>query len=133
MKFDNKQALPTRSAKNVLGGKLEECGRDPLTGFFRDGCCHTVTEDWGSHTLCARMTTEFLAFSKLRGNDLTTARPEDAFHGLREGDMWCLCVSRWKEAYEFGVAPCVRLAATHERALETVTIEMLMRRATDFN
>jgi len=105
-------------AKNILGGELEPCGFDPLTGFYRDGCCESGGDDPGVHAVCARMTEEFLAFSVATGNDLVTPRPEFGFAGLRAGDRWCLCASRWQEAYEAGVAPPVVLEATHARALE---------------
>jgi uncharacterized protein (DUF2237 family) len=118
-------------AKNVLGGDLEPCGFDPLTGFFRNGCCDTGGEDAGVHVVCAEMTAEFLAFSQLRGNDLVTPRPEIGFRGLREGDRWCLCASRWQEAFEAGVAPPVHLAATHVRALEWCTMDALRAHARD--
>jgi uncharacterized protein (DUF2237 family) len=94
---------------NVLGGPLLACSYDPLTGFFRDGCCETGVDDVGSHTVCARVTADFLAFSRSRGNDLSTPRPEYRFKGLVEGDRWCLCAARWLEAYEAGMAPPVVL------------------------
>ena len=119
------------SALNVLGGPLAICCEDPATGFYRDGYCHTGPQDVGSHTVCARLTAEFLEFSLLRGNDLTTPRPEYNFPGLRPGDRWCLCVARWREALEAGVAPPVVLAATHEKALAVVTLEQLSRHALD--
>lgn len=114
---------------NVVGGELQPCSTEPLTGFFRDGCCSTGPEDVGSHTVCAIMTTEFLEFSRLAGNDLSTPRPEWGFEGLRPGDRWCLCASRWLEAYEAGQAPAVVLGATHARALDVVPIEALTSRA----
>ena len=110
---------------NVVGGELLPCSEDPLTGFYRDGCCSTGPEDVGSHTVCAVMTDEFLVFSKAAGNDLSTPHPEWGFDGLKEGDCWCLCASRWLEAYEAGAAPQVVLGATHARALEVVPIEAL--------
>ena len=119
------------SARNVLGGPLAPCCEDPATGFFRDGYCHTGPQDVGSHTVCARVTDEFLAFSVRRGNDLVTPWPEFGFPGLRAGDRWCLCVARWREALEAGVAPPVVLAATHENALEVVSLEQLTRHAVD--
>ncbi len=119
------------SARNVLGGPLAPCCEDPITGFYRDGYCHTGPQDVGSHTVCARLTEEFLEFSFLRGNDLTTPRPEFDFPGLRPGDRWCLCIARWREALEAGVAPPVVLAATHEKALAVVTLEQLSRHALD--
>ena len=110
---------------NVVGGELQPCSSEPLTGFFRDGCCSTGPEDVGSHTVCAVMTAEFLEFSRLAGNDLSTPRPARGFEGIRPGDRWCLCASRWLEAYEAGQAPEVVLGATHVRALEVVPIEAL--------
>ena len=110
---------------NVLGGALELCGRDPVTGFFRDGHCNTCAADQGSHTVCAIMTAEFLAYSKYVGNDLSTPRPEFRFAGLRPGDAWCLCAARFLQAHDEGCAPLVRLAATHERALDIVPLAVL--------
>ena len=101
-------------ARNVLGGTLETCSLAPRTGFFRNGCCDTGPDDVGVHTVCVRMTAEFLEFSKARGNDLSTPRPELGFPGLKPGDRWCLCAPRWQEALEAGMAPPVVLAATHE-------------------
>jgi uncharacterized protein len=98
---------------NVMGGPLTACSTSPLTGFYRNGCCHTGPDDRGVHTVCAVMTAEFLAFSKARGNDLSTPRPEYSFPGLKPGDQWCLCAARWREAFEAGKAPKVVLAATH--------------------
>lgn len=117
--------------KNVLGGELQDCSRDPLTGFFRDGCCNTGPGDVGLHVVCAEMTHEFLAFSRRVGNDLSTPIPEYAFPGLQPGDRWCLCVQRWREAYEAGVAPPVVLQSTHMSALEFVDLEMLQAHAVD--
>jgi len=117
---------PTR---NVLGTELEPCSFNPLTGFFRDGCCNTGREDVGSHLVCARMSAEFLAFSKDRGNDLSTPRPEWEFPGLKPGDRWCLCVLRWKEALDAGMAPQVILEATHAAALEFVSLAELRAHA----
>jgi hypothetical protein len=119
------------SARNVLGGELICCCERPPTGFYRDGYCHTGPQDLASHTVCARITQEFLDFSIARGNDLVTPRPEYMFPGLRAGDRWCLCVSRWKEAFDAGVAPPVWLLATHERALDVVTLEQLTKHALD--
>ena len=116
---------------NVLGEPLEPCSMRPLTGFFRNGCCDTGAADLGNHTVCAEMTAEFLAFSQGVGNDLSTPRPELRFPGLRPGDRWCLCAARFLEAHEAGVAPRVKLAATHRRALEVVPIEVLRRYALD--
>jgi len=114
---------------NVLGGPLLACSYDPLTGFFRDGCCETGVDDVGSHTVCARVTADFLAFSRSRGNDLSTPRPEYRFKGLVEGDRWCLCAARWLEAYEAGMAPPVVLEATHEMALRIVPLQALLAHA----
>ena len=121
----------TDSPKNVLGGPLEDCSHDPKTGFFRDGCCRTDDHDQGRHVICTRVTAEFLAFSQAAGNDLTTPRREYGFQGLRPGDCWCICALRWREALEAGVAPSVRLTATHEAALRYVTLEDLTLRAID--
>lgn len=109
-------------AKNVLGTKLQECSLDPLTGFTRTGCCETGPEDRGSHTVCCQVTEEFLVFSYMQGNDLSTPRPEYGFEGLKPGDRWCLCASRWHEAAEAGMAPPVILEATHEKSLEIVSL-----------
>jgi uncharacterized protein len=114
---------------NVVGGELLACSNQPPTGFFRDGCCATGPEDVGSHTVCAVVTEEFLAFSRSVGNDLSTPRPEWGFEGLAPGDRWCVCASRWLEAYEAGVAPAVVLGATHARALDVVPIEALTAHA----
>jgi uncharacterized protein (DUF2237 family) len=116
---------------NILGETLESCSTAPMTGFFRDGTCNTCAEDTGSHTVCAVMTAEFLAFSKYLGNDLSTPRPEFAFPGLRPGDRWCLCAGRFLQAAEEGVAPRINLAATHRRALEIVPLALLMEHAAE--
>ena len=116
-------------AINVLGGKLEICSTDPVTGYFRDGHCNTCTEDRGSHTVCALMTAEFLAFSKYVGNDLSTPHPEFGFAGLKPGDQWCLCAARFLQAHDEGCAPQVRLEATHERALDIVPLNILQQYA----
>ena len=110
---------------NVLGGPLEPCSIEPLTGFFRDGHCNTCAEDRGSHTVCAVMTAEFLAYSKYVGNDLSTPRPEFQFPGLKPGDRWCLCAARFAQAHDEGCAPQLDLAATHARALDVLPIEVL--------
>ena len=110
---------------NVLGGQLEPCSQDPLTGFFRNGACDTCAEDQGSHTVCAVLTKEFLAYSKYVGNDLSTPRPEFRFPGLKPGDQWCLCAGRFMQAHEEGCAPIVRLESTHKRALDIVPLEVL--------
>ena len=116
---------------NVLGEPLEDCGTDPLTGFFRDGCCNTSPEDLGSHTVCAVVTSEFLAQQRQVGNDLSTPRPEFGFAGLQPGDRWCVCAARWLQAFEDGVAAPVVLASTHIRALEFVPLEALREHAVD--
>jgi uncharacterized protein (DUF2237 family) len=113
------------SAKNVLGKKLETCCTSPMTGFYRNGCCDTGAEDLGLHLVCAKVTMEFLAFSKSRGNDLVTPAPMFGFPGLKPGDKWCLCVARWKEALEAGVAPPIILASTHEATLKYVPLALL--------
>ncbi len=110
---------------NVLGGDLEPCSMNPLTGWFRDGCCNTDRWDVGSHTVCVVVDEEFLAFSRQAGNDLSTPMPEFSFPGLNEGDRWCLCASRWREAYEMGSAPPVILESTHVRALEHCELAQL--------
>lgn len=117
--------------RNVLGGDLEECGQDPVTGFYRDGCCTSGPEDLGSHTVCAVVTREFLDFQRSVGNDLSTPRPEYGFAGLRPGDRWCVVAARWLEAYHRGLAAPVVLAATNARALEIVPIEALREHAVD--
>ena len=119
--------------RNVFGEPLEACSGNPLTGFFRDGCCNTSPQDVGSHTVCAVMTDKFLAFSKAAGNDLSTRVPQFAFPGLKAGDRWCLCAARWQQAFESGMAPRVVLAATHERALEIVALQDLKRFAIDLS
>jgi uncharacterized protein (DUF2237 family) len=118
-------------ARNVLGEPLASCSDEPLTGFFRDGCCHTGRDDVGMHTVCARVSAEFLAFSRSQGNDLSTAVPAVGFPGLKPGDRWCLCAARWKEALEAGCAPRVLLTATHERTLELIELADLKRHALD--
>jgi uncharacterized protein len=117
--------------RNILGGELEPCGIDPVTGFYRDGCCSTGPEDVGSHTVCAVVTAEFLAHQQQVGNDLVTPRPEYRFPGLQPGDRWCVVAVRWLEAYEAGVAAPVVLAATHERALDVIPLEALQKHAVD--
>ncbi|MFZ7090272.1 DUF2237 family protein [Primorskyibacter sp. 2E233] len=114
---------------NVLGGQLEVCGTAPVTGFFRDGFCNTCADDSGSHTVCAVMTAEFLAYSKYVGNDLSTPRPEYGFAGLKPGDRWCLCAARFLQAHDEGCAPKVHLASTHQRALDVVSIDVLKENA----
>jgi len=120
-----------RGARNVLGGPLAECGTQPLTGFFRNGCCHTSAEDIGRHVVCAKMTAAFLEFSRKRGNDLSTPQPAYGFPGLKPDDRWCLCAARWQEAFEAGVPPMVRLAATHVSALEYSSLADLRSHAID--
>ncbi|SDW01448.1 DUF2237 family protein [Thiocapsa roseopersicina] len=119
--------------KNVLGEPLEVCSLDPLTGFTRNGDCETGPRDAGSHTVCARITREFLELSLARGNDLVTPQPEYGFPGLKPGDRWCLCAARWQEALEAGAAPRVVLRATHERALEVVSLADLKSHAFDLS
>lgn len=114
---------------NVLGETLEECSNDPVTGFFRDGACNTCAEDHGSHTVCAVMTAEFLAFSKYVGNDLSTPMPQFNFPGLKPGDRWCLCAARFLQAHDEGCAPKVNLGATHQRALDVVPLHVLQENA----
>ncbi|MEH2178931.1 DUF2237 family protein [Nostoc sp.] len=116
-------------AKNVIDGNLEVCCTSPMTGFYRDGFCRTGGQDFGSHVVCAQVTSEFLEFTKSRGNDLSTAAPDSNFPGLKPGDRWCLCASRWQEALEAGVAPPVILSATHARALEVVSLDELKKHA----
>ena len=116
---------------NVMGGALQTCSTNPLTGFLRDGCCNTNDQDHGSHTVCVEMTGEFLEFSKLAGNDLSTPMPEYGFPGLKPGDRWCLCAARWQEAYENNMAPGVVLESTHQRALEIVSLEAVRAFAVD--
>ncbi len=120
-------------AKNVFGEPLAPCSVDPLTGFYRDGCCNTGYEDTGIHVVCVQVTREFLEFSRRRGNDLSTPAPEHGFPGLRPGDRWCLCAGRWREALEAGVAPPVILAATHEETLAIVPLSDLNRHAVDLS
>lgn len=118
-----------RNVKNVLGGELKECSHAPLTGFYRDGCCNTGADDAGIHIVCVQATAEFLRFSQAVGNDLSTPMPMFNFPGLKPGDKWCVCVSRWVEAFEAGVAPPVDLEATHIAALEFVSLEDLRAHA----
>lgn len=120
-------------AVNVFGEALEICSENPKAGFFRDGCCNTSDEDFGSHTVCVRLTREFLEFSRSRGNDLSTPRPEFGFPGLQTGDRWCLCAARWLEAHENEMAPRVFLKRTHRHALEIVSLDLLRQFAADLN
>ena len=112
-------------AFNVLGTALVPCSYDPLTGYYRDGCCNTADDDTGSHVVCVKVTAGFLAYSAQRGNDLSTPQPRHRFRGLLPGDRWCLCALRWREAYEAGAAPSVLLESTHERALDHVPLDWL--------
>ena len=116
---------------NVLGDPLAPCSLDPMTGFYRDGCCTTGEADVGRHVVCAEVTAEFLAYSRSRGNDLTTARPEFGFPGLNPGDRWCLCADRWREALEAGVAPPILLRSTHRSALRQIALQDLKTHALD--
>jgi uncharacterized protein (DUF2237 family) len=121
------------SGRSVMGRPLDPCSQRPKTGFFRDGCCNTHPTDVGAHVVCARMDQRFLDYSKSTGNDLSTPAPHAGFAGLKPGDRWCLCASRWKQALEAGCAPKVFLASTHERALDYVTLEELSAHALDLN
>ena len=118
---------------NVLGEPLQSCCTDPMTGFYRSGSCETGPQDFGAHVVCAEVNVEFLAFSKSRGNDLSTPQPDFGFPGLKPGDRWCLCAARWVEAQEAGMAPPVKLTATHERVLEFISFEVLKQHALDLN
>ena len=118
---------------NVYGETLIPCGEDPLTGFFRDGCCNTNEQDLGSHTVCIEASEEFLQFSRFKGNDLSTPYPEFGFPGLKPGDSWCLCAARWLEAHQQGMAPRVYLQRTHIKALEIVPLKLLSAFAADMN
>jgi hypothetical protein len=118
---------------NVFGEKLISCGHDPITGFFRDGCCNTNDQDFGSHTVCIEASETFLEFSRFKGNDLSTPVPQFGFKGLKPGDRWCLCASRWLEAHDQGMAPKVHLTRTHQKALEIVPLNILRQYAADLN
>ncbi|MFT5116277.1 MAG: hypothetical protein ACI8P9_005644 [Parasphingorhabdus sp.] len=118
---------------NVFGEPLDSCNENPVTGFFRDGCCNTGAEDVGSHTVCIEVSSEFLEYSRFRGNDLSTPMPDYGFPGLKAGDRWCLCAARWLEAYEQSMAPRVFLTRTHKRALDIVPMETLRQFAVDLN
>ena len=122
-----------RPSTNVLGGPRATCSDSPKTGFYRNGCCDTGDDDQGEHTVCVELSADFLRFSAMRGNDLSTPAPEFGFAGLKAGDRWCLCAARWKEAYDAGVAPKVYISATHESMLELVPLEVLSRFAIDMN
>jgi uncharacterized protein (DUF2237 family) len=123
----------SQNALNVLGTPLVPCSYDPLTGYYRDGCCNTDAHDRGSHVVCAKVTQAFLDFSMSQGNDLVTSRPEYRFAGLKAGDRWCLCAMRWLEAWEAGLAPPVFLNCTHERALSFVSLTQLQSTALDWD
>lgn len=126
-------AMTMDESLNVFGEKLEVCGENPVTGYYRDGKCNTCKEDVGSHTVCIQASKEFLEFSRFRGNDLSTPVPEFNFKGIKPGDSWCLCAARWLEAFENGMAPKVQLSRTHQKALEIVPFELLKKYATDLN
>ena len=119
--------------RNVLGGLLQTCSDTPLTGFYRDGCCNVGDDDLGVHSTCVHLTADFLDFSKARGNDLSTPRPEFGFPGLKAGDRWCLCAARWVEAFNAGKAPMLVLSATHEAMLEYAPLDVLKKHAIDLN
>lgn len=123
------QSSQLLSQKNVLGQTLELCGSDPVTGFFRDGCCHTIPEDLGMHTVCCIVSAEFLATSKQLGNDLSTPMPQYGFAGLKPGDRWCVCAPRWLQVQQAGAACPIVLEATHERTLEVIPFEVLLQYA----
>ena len=124
---------PNEHSRNVLGEKLQTCSDRPKTGFFRDGCCNTSPEDVGVHTVCVVLTAEFLEYSRLQGNDLSTPQPEFGFPGLKPGDRWCLCAPRWREALDEGKAPRVVLAATHEASLEFASLADFKKHAIDLS
>lgn len=126
-------AVQMDESVNVLGEPLEPCGNDPVTGYFRDGCCNTGPDDLGQHTVCTVVTEDFLRFSRSRGNDLSTPVPAFGFPGLQAGDSWCLCAARWQEALEANCAPRVKLRATHRATLEVCHLEDLKRHAIDLN
>jgi uncharacterized protein len=121
------------ASTNVLGGELKPCSTDPVTGFYRDGCCNTGPDDLGSHTVCILASKEFLEYSRFRGNDLSTPHPEFGFPGVKPGERWCLCAARWLEAYEQDMAPKIYLQSTHAKALEIVSIDKLKKHAIDLN
>ena len=130
--FDNTSEKPQKQL-NVLGTDLEVCGTDPMTGFFRDGCCNTGNDDVGTHTVCVIVTDEFLEFSKRKGNDLSTPVPQYGFEGLNDGDSWCLCALRWEEAKLAGFAPRVKLTATNKKTLEFIELDDLKEHQIDLN
>lgn len=123
----------SETQKNILGTDLEVCGTDPVTGFFRDGCCNTGAGDVGTHTVCAIVDDQFLEFSKSKGNDLSTPRPEYGFKGLKNGDQWCLCAMRWEEARQAGCAPRVKITSTNIKTLEFVRLEHLKEYQVDLH
>lgn len=127
------QAIEIDASVNVLGEELKPCSLDPITGFFRNGCCDTCDQDQGSHTVCAILTAEFLDYSKSVGNDLSTPMPQYGFKGLNPGDQWCLCAARFLQAYQAGKAPRVQLQSTHRRALEVVPMEALREMSVALN
>lgn len=127
------QEMDKDESLNVYGEPLESCSEEPITGFFRDGKCNTCREDLGSHTVCIKVNSDFLEFSRSRGNDLSTPMPQFGFAGLKPGDSWCLCAARWLEAYEHDMAPRVHMTRTHIRALEIVALEQLKEYAADLN
>lgn len=120
-------------ARNILGEELVACGMDPLTGFYRNGCCETGPQDTGSHTVCVAVTDEFLQFTSSVGNDLSTPMPHYGFPGLKSGDRWCLCASRWLQAYDAGCAPRVYVQSTHEAALRVIPLHVMTQMAVDLN
>lgn len=127
------QEMDKDESLNVYGEPLQSCSEEPITGFFRDGKCNTCREDLGSHTVCIKVNSDFLEFSRSRGNDLSTPMPQFGFAGLKPGDSWCLCAARWLEAYEHDMAPRVHMTRTHIRALEIVALEQLKEYAADLN
>ena len=127
------QEMDKDESLNVYGEPLQSCSEEPVTGFFRDGKCNTCREDLGSHTICVKVNSDFLEFSRSRGNDLSTPMPQFGFAGLKPGDSWCLCAARWLEAYEHDMAPRVHMTRTHIRALEIVALEQLKEYAADLN
>lgn len=125
--------MTANKQRNVLGEPIKSCSEEPLTGFFRDGCCNTGPDDLGLHVVCVQLTAAFLEFSRARGNDLSTPNPAFGFAGLKPGDRWCLCAARWQEAFEAGCAPRVALQSTNRAALEVCRMEDLKRHAVDLN
>lgn len=127
------ETIEIADSLNVYGEPLQPCSTEPMTGFFRDGCCNTNDQDMGSHTVCIEISNDFLHYSRFRGNDLSTPNPEFGFPGLKPGDKWCLCAARWLEAYQQDMAPRVYLSRTHIKATETVPLELLKKFAADLN